>query len=188
MASLTTNDLWKGLIIDLDGVPFEVVDFQHVKPGKGGAFVRTKLKNLKISRVIEKTFNSKEPVTEIRIDEQEAQYLYGDASSYNFMDTQTYETISLSAEFLGDNAGFLKEGLVVKIQSYNKKILSVQLPTVVEYKVTETAPDVRGNTAAGGTKPATLETGSVIQVPFFIAQGEVVKVDTRTGQYLERKK
>jgi elongation factor P len=185
---ISTTEFRSGLKIQVEGDPYEIIDYQHVKPGKGGAFVRTKMRNLKTGNVNEKTFRSGERFEEPPVDEREMQFLYSQAKDFYFMDTSNYEQLSLTDEQLGDSKDFLKENMVVNIMFYQGKPLGVHLPVFVELKIVETAPGVRGDTATGGTKPATLETGAVIKVPFHISQGEIVKIDTRTGAYVERAK
>jgi len=182
----STPDFRKGLRIELGGKPHIIVDFQHVKPGKGGAFVRTKLKNLITGNVMDKTFRSGEKVGIPDLQEKNMQYLYKDEEAFYFMDQETYEQISLTAEQLGESKGFLQENIVIDILFHNNLPIGVELPIFVELTVSETDPGLKGDTASGGTKPATLETGAVIQVPLFMEEGNVVKIDTRTGEYIER--
>jgi len=184
----STAEFKKGLKIELDGVPYVIVEFQHVKPGKGGAFVRTKLKNLLAGRVLEQTFRSGERVKKPDLMEREMQYLYSEGDQYCMMDNETYEQIMLTPEQLGDARLWLTENLNVKILFFNRQPVAVEQPLFVELMVAQTEPGVRGDTATGGTKPATLESGAVIQVPLFINEGDRVKVDTRTGTYIERVK
>jgi len=183
-----TAEFKKGLKIELDGSPFMIVDFQHVKPGKGGAFVRTKLKNLLTGRVLDQTFRSGEKVKKPDLVEKEMQYLYKDGDSYCLMDNDTYEQIMLTTEQVGDAVLFLTENMNLKVLIFNQQPVAVDLPNFVELTVAQTEPGVRGDTATGGTKPATLESGAVIQVPLFINEGDRLKVDTRTGTYIERLK
>ncbi len=185
---IATTDFRSGLRIQVAGEPYEIIDYQHVKPGKGGAFVRTKLRNLKTGNVNEKTFRSGEKFEESPVEDREMQFLYSQGPEYTFMDTGTYDQIMVTADHLGDAKDFLKESMVVRIMFYEGVPLGVQLPVFVELKIIETAPGVRGDTATGGSKPATLETGAVIKVPFHINQGEVIKIDTRTREYVERAK
>ena len=182
----STSDFRKGLKIELEGKPFIMVDFLHVKPGKGGAFVRTKLKNMETGQVLEKTFRSGEKVDRPDLIEREMQYLYRDAEGYCFMDNNNYEQIFIDEDYLGDNKDFLKENVDVKMLFFNNKPIGIELPICVQLEITQTEPGIRGDTATGATKPATLETGVVIQVPLFINAGDVVKIDTRTGDYVER--
>ncbi len=182
----TTNDLRTGMVLEIDGELYTVVEFLHVKPGKGGAFVRTKLKNLSTGRVIDKTFSAGEKVKDVRIDKVEMQYLYNAGDEYYFMNNETFDQIALPASMLEDIALLMKENMVVTVQMREGQPIAVELPTFVDLKVVETAPGVKGDTVSGGTKPATLETGKVIQVPLFIEAGTVVRVDTRTGEYVSR--
>lgn len=183
---VSTNDLRTGLTIEVDGEVYSVVDFQHVKPGKGSAFVRTKLKNIRTGGVVERTFRAGEKVNRAHMERKEMQYLYRDGNSFIFMDNETYDQVSLTLEQLGDNADYLKENMNIFLLTYNGELMGIDLPYSVELKVVAAEPGVRGDTAAGATKAATLETGLVIQVPLFVEEGDVVKVDTRTGEYIER--
>jgi elongation factor P len=182
---VSTAEFKKGLKIQFDGEPYSIVDFQHVKPGKGGAFVRTKLKHMKLGRVIDNTFRAGEKVELVDFDEKRMQYLYKD-DRYHFMDLETYDQIALSAEQVGDARDFLKENTEVEILLIDQSPVSVELPNFIELRIVKTDPGIRGDTATGGSKPATLETGAVIQVPLFLNEGDVVKVDTRSGEYLAR--
>ena len=184
----STTEFKKGLKIELDGAPFAIIDFQHVKPGKGGAFVRTKVKNLLTGRVLDQTFRSGERVKKPDLMEREMQYLYKEGDGYCLMDNETYEQIMLTGEQAGDAVMFLTENMNLKVLFFNKQPVAVDLPNFVELAVAQTDPGVRGDTATGGTKPATLESGAVIQVPLFINEGDRLKVDTRTGSYIERLK
>jgi elongation factor P len=184
----STVDFKKGLKIEIDGAPYVIVDFLHVKPGKGGAFVRTKIKNLLTGRVLDQTFRSGEKVKRPDLMEREMQYLYREDDNFNMMDNETYEQVIISADQMGEATLFLAENLNVKVLFFNQQPVAVELPTFVELTVAEAEPGVRGDTATGGSKPARLETGAVIQVPLFIDEGERVKVDTRTGEYMERVK
>ncbi|HAV20751.1 MAG TPA: elongation factor P [Firmicutes bacterium] len=183
---ISTNDFRIGLTIELDGEIYSVVDFQHVKPGKGSAFVRSKLKNVKTGFTVERTFRAGEKVPRAHIEHREMQYLYSSDQDNFFMDTSTYEQIVLTDETLGDSKKYLKENMVIGIQMYEGAPIGVDLPNSVELTVVETDPGLRGDTVSGGTKPATLETEAVVQVPLFINMGDVIRVDTRTGEYLER--
>lgn len=183
---ISTNEFKNGMTIDIDGTLYQIIEFQHVKPGKGGAFVRTKLKNFKTGAVIDKTFRAGEKFEQAMISRRPMQYLYNDGSDYVFMDTETYEQISLPAAFLADEAKFLKENMNVLIAMHDGEAIGVEMPITVELEISQTDPGLKGDTASGGTKPATLETGAVIQVPLFIKIGDVVKVDTRTGEYITR--
>ena len=182
---VSTAEFKKGLRIVFDGHPYAIVDFQHVKPGKGGAFVRTKLKHMRVGRVIDNTFRAGEKVELVDFEEKHMQYLYRD-ERYHFMDTSTYEQVSLSADEVGDARDYLKENTEVDVLYIDGAPVTVELPNFVELAIGKTDPGVRGDTAQGGNKPATLETGAVIQVPLFLNEGDVVKVDTRTGEYLGR--
>jgi elongation factor P len=183
---ISTNDFRTGLTIELEGDVYQVVDFQHVKPGKGAAFVRSKLRNLRTGAVIDKTFNAGEKIPRARVDRREVQYLYTDGSEYNFMDMETYDQFSMTKEQLGDAVKFLKENMTITVLSFQGRSIGVDLPNYVELEVVDTAPGIKGDTASGGSKPATLETGYVVQVPFFINVGDVLQIDTRTGHYIKR--
>ncbi len=183
---LSTTDFRRGLKIEIDGTPYEIVDFLHVKPGKGGAFVRTKLRNLLTGRIIDQTFRSGEKVGKPDLETREMQYLYHDGSGYVFMDMTTYEQLIVSDETLKEKGGFLKDGQEVKVLVYNGQPIDMDLPAAVILEVTETEPGLKGDTVSGATKPATLETGLVINVPLFINTGDKIKVDTRTKEYLGR--
>jgi elongation factor P len=182
---VSTAEFKKGLRIMFDGQPYAIVDFQHVKPGKGGAFVRTKLKHMRLGKVIDNTFRSGEKVDLVDFDDKTMQFLYKD-DRYNFMDTETYEQVSLSADEVGEARDYLKENIEVQVLYIDGSPVTVELPNFVELAIARTDPGVRGDTAQGGTKPATLETGAVINVPLFLNEGDFVKVDTRTGDYLGR--
>jgi elongation factor P len=182
---VSTAEFRKGLRIVFDGVPYTIVEFQHVKPGKGGAFVRTKLKNMRDGRVIDNTFRSGEKVELVDFEEKRMQFLYRD-DRYHFMDMETYEQVSLSPDEVGDARQYLKENTEVEVLYIDGAPAAVELPNFVELTIVKTEPGVRGDTAQGGSKPATLETGAVVQVPLFLNEGDVVKVDTRTGEYLGR--
>ena len=184
----STAEFKKGLRIEVDGTPYIIVDFQHVKPGKGGAFVRTKLKNLLTGRVVDQTFRSGEKVEKPDLREREMQYLYREGDRYCMMDNETFEQIMLSTEQVGEARLYLIENLNVEVLFYNKEPIAVELPTFVELAIFQTEPGVRGDTASGGSKPAVLESGATLQVPLFINEGDRVKVDTRTGTYIERVK
>jgi elongation factor P len=182
---VSTTEFKKGLRIMFDGQPYAIVDFQHVKPGKGGAFVRTKLKHMRLGKVIDNTFRAGEKVDLVDFDDKTMQFLYKD-DRYHFMDTESYEQVSLSADEVGDARDYLKENIEVQVLYIDGSPVTVELPNFVEIAIARTDPGVRGDTAQGGTKPATLETGAVINVPLFLNEGDVVKVDTRTGDYLGR--
>jgi elongation factor P len=183
---ISTNEFRTGLTIELDGEVYTVVDFQHVKPGKGAAFVRSKLKNRRSGGVIEKTFRAGEKVARAHVDRREMQYLYNDGESYIFMDTENYEQIGLNKDQLQDAIPFLKENMVIHALFYKGQSFGVELPNTVELTVVECEPGVRGDTATGATKAATLETGATVQVPLFINVGDVLIIDTRDGQYIQR--
>lgn len=183
---ISTNDFRTGLTIEVEGDVYTVVDFQHVKPGKGSAFVRSKLKNLRTGAVIERTFRAGEKLPRAHLERKEMQYLYREGDSYVFMDNETYEQVSLTTEQLGDNVKYLKENMNIYLLTHGGNLIGVELPNFVELEVVAADPGVRGDTATGGTKSATLETGLAIQVPLFVEVGDVIRVDTRTGEYLER--
>jgi elongation factor P len=182
----STAQFRKGLKIEIDGEPFVITEFQHVKPGKGGAFVRTKFKSLITGNVLDKTFRSGEKVDVPDLEERKMSYLYKDENGYCFMDTESYEQMTLTEDQIGDALGYLKENVEAKVLLHNGSPIGVELPMFMALEVIETDPGIKGNTVSGGSKPAKLETGVVIQVPLFVNQGEVVKVDTRTGEYIER--
>jgi elongation factor P len=183
---ITSNDFRNGMTIEIDGTLMTIVEFLHVKPGKGSAFVRTKLRNIKTGYTVEKTFKAGEKVTRAHIDRRQMQYLYASDDDYVFMDNENFDQISLQKNLLGDGTKWLKEGMEVSVLFYGTETIGVDLPNFVELKVTETEPGFKGDTATGGTKPATLETGAVINVPLFIDIDDVLQIDTRTGQYLRR--
>jgi len=184
----STAEFKKGLKIELDGTPYIMVDFQHVKPGKGGAFVRTKLKNLLTGRVLDQTFRSGERVKKPDLMEREMQYLYREGDRYCMMDNDSYEQIMLTEAQVGEARLYLIENLDLKVLFFNKEPVGVELPNFVELRVAQAEPGFKGDTAAGGTKPAVLESGATVQVPLFINEGDRVKVDSRTGGYIERVK
>ncbi len=183
-----TSDFRNGLKIEIDGTPFEIIEFLHVKPGKGGAFVRTKLKNLQTGAVLNKTFRSGEKVGKPDLVDRHMQYLYAQGDDLVFMDLETYEQFTIPFEKIEEKAKFLKENMEVDVLYYKNEPISIDLPTFVELEVVETEPGFKGDTATGGTKPAVLETGAKINVPLFINVGDKLKIDTRTGQYVERVK
>jgi elongation factor P len=183
-----TSDIRKGMKITMDGQPWAVVEHQFVKPGKGQAFTRTRLKNMITGNVIDRTFRSGEKLEPADMEEREMQYLYPEGDSRVFMDTQTYEQLNLSNEQLGDSAGYLLDGTTVEVLLYQGKPIGITPPTFVELQVVETEPGFKGDTTSGATKPAKLETGISVNVPLFVNEGEVLKVDTRTGSYVERVK
>jgi len=184
--AVDTSQFRNGLKIEIDGEPFVITYFQHVKPGKGGAFVRTKIKNLRSGRVLDKTFRSGEKVGEADIDEKRMQFLYHDGDQLVFMDQETYDQIPFSTEQIGDAMKYLKENLDVSVMFWKGKPINIELPAFIEASVSQCDPGLKGDTASGATKPATLETGAVVQVPLFIKEGEVIRVDTRSGEYVER--
>ncbi|MBI3455621.1 MAG: elongation factor P [Candidatus Rokubacteria bacterium] len=182
---VSTAEFRRGLKIEVDGNPYTVVDFQHVKPGKGGAFVRTKLKHLRLGTVVDRTFRSGEKFELVDFEQKPMQFLYRD-DRFHFMSLETYEQVALTPNEVGDTADYLRETMEVEVLSIKGAPVGVELPTFVELRVVKTEPGVRGDTAAGGSKPATLETGAVVSVPLFIDEGDVLKIDTRTGTYIER--
>jgi elongation factor P len=186
--SVSTNDLKNGMTLELDGTLFQVVEFQHVKPGKGGAFVRTKLRNLRTGAVVERTFNAGVKVGLAIVERKEMQYLYADADAFTFMDLETYEQVSVPAGIVGDAASWLSEGSTAQVSMHEGVPMAVELPASVALAITKTQPAVKGDTKTNAMKPATLETGAQIQVPMFVEEGERVKVDTRSGAYIERVK
>ena len=183
---VTAGDFRNGVTFDMDGSVMQVIEFQHVKPGKGAAFVRTKLRNVITGAVIEKTFSPTDKYPPAHIERREMEYLYSDGDLYYFMDNETYEQIPLNGDILGDAFKYVKENTTCKILSYQGNVFGVEPPMFMELTVTEAEPGVKGDTATGATKPVTLETGVQIKVPLFVNEGDVVKVDTRTGEYLER--
>ena len=183
---ISAGDFRNGITIELDNNVFQIIEFQHVKPGKGAAFVRTKLKNIKSGGVVERTFRPTEKCPQARIDRKEMQYLYEDSDLYYFMDTETYDQIALNSETVGDALKFVKENEMCKVCSHNGSVFSVEPPLFVELDITDTEPGFKGDTATGATKPATVETGAVVSVPLFVEQGDKIKIDTRTGEYLSR--
>ena len=183
---ISAGDFRNGVTIDIDGAIFQIIEFQHVKPGKGAAFVRTKLKNIKNGGVVEKTFRPTEKFPPARIDRKDMQYLYADGDMYNFMDTENYEQIALNADEVGDALKFVKENEMVKVCSHNGSVFAIEPPLFVELEVTETEPGFKGDTATGANKPATVETGATVNVPLFVEIGDKIKIDTRTGEYLSR--
>lgn len=180
------GDFKNGLTIEMDGAVYQIIDFQHVKPGKGSPFVRTKLKNIMNGGVVEKTFRPTEKMPQAHVDRSEYQYLYQDGDLYNFMQTETYEQIALSSDSVGDALKFVKENDICKLCSYNGQVFAIEPPLFVELEITETEPGVKGDTATGATKPAVVETGATVYVPLFVNLGDKIKIDTRTGEYLSR--
>lgn len=185
---ISTNDFRKGTKIEYKGEPFEVIEFQHVKLGRGGAFVRAKMKGLRSGKIIEDTFTAGDKFPRAPLDEKQMQYLYSQDNFYYFMDLETFEQITLNEKQLGDTIRFLKENMTVSIMYFKEEPLAVDIPTFVELQVVETDPGYKGDTASGGSKPAKLETGAVVKVPFHINAGDIIKVDTRTSEYIERVK
>lgn len=183
---ISAGDFRNGITLEIEGNVVQVLEFQHVKPGKGAAFVRTKLKNIISGGVVEKTFRPTEKFPAARIDRVEMQYLYSDGDLFHFMNTENYDQIALNSDDIGDSLKFVKENEMVKVCSHNGKVFAVEPPLFVELEITDTEPGFKGDTATGATKPATVETGAVVNVPLFIEQGERIKIDTRTGEYLSR--
>lgn len=183
---ISSSDFRTGLTLEIDNGVWQIVDFQHVKPGKGAAFVRTKLKNVINGGVVEKTFRPTEKFPQARIDRVDMQYLYNDGDLYYFMNNETYDQIAIDNETVGDSLKFVKENEVVKVCSYNGSVFAIEAPLFVELEITETEPGFKGDTAQGATKPAIVETGATVYVPLFVDQGDRIKIDTRTGEYLSR--
>ena len=183
---ISAGDFRNGITIELDSNVFQIIEFEHVKPGKGAAFVRTKLKNIKSGGVVEKTFRPTEKCPQARIDRKEMQYLYSDGDMFNFMDVETYDQISLTKDEIGDSLKFVKENEMVKMLSHNGSVFAIEPPLFVELEVTETEPGFKGDTAPGPSKPATVETGATVSVPLFVEIGDKIKIDTRTSEYLSR--
>ena len=183
---VTAGDFRNGVTFEMEGQVYQIIEFQHVKPGKGAAFVRTKIRNVIEGSVVERTFNPSEKFPTAFVERKDMEYSYSDGDLYYFMDTETYEQVPVSANELNDNFKFVKENMVCKVLSYKGKVFGVEPPTFVELVVTQTDPGFAGNTATNATKPATLETGCEIRVPLFINEGDVIRIDTRTGEYMER--
>lgn len=183
---ISAGDFRNGITLEIEGNVYQIMEFQHVKPGKGAAFVRTKLKNIINGGVVEKTFRPTEKFPAARIDRVDMQYLYSDGDLFHFMNVETYDQIALNADDIGDALKFVKENEMVKVCSYNGKVFAVEPPLFVELAITETEPGFKGDTATGATKPATVETGAVVYVPLFVEEGDVIKIDTRIGEYLSR--
>ena len=183
---VSAGDFKNGLTVEIEGNVYQILEFQHVKPGKGAAFVRTKLKNIINGGVVEKTFRPTEKFPQARIDRVEMQYLYSDGDLFHFMNMESYEQIALNDEVIGDALKFVKENETVKVCSYNGNVFTVEPPLFVELEVTDTEPGFKGDTAQGATKPATVETGAIVYVPLFVETGDKLKIDTRTGDYLSR--
>ena len=183
---ISAGDFRNGVTIEIEGNVCQIVEFQHVKPGKGAAFVRTKYKNIITGAVLEKSFRPTEKFPQARIDRVDMSYLYNDGDLYNFMNTETYDQIALSADQVGDSLKFVKENEMVKLCSHDGNVFAIEPPISVELEVTDTEPGIKGNTATGATKPAIVETGAKIMVPLFVNQGDKIKIDTRTGEYTSR--
>ena len=183
---VSAGDFRNGVTLEIDGQVVQILEFQHVKPGKGAAFVRTKIKNVMTGSVVERTFRPTEKFPSARIDRVDMQYLYEDGDLYYFMDTETYDQVALNSETVGDALKFVKENEMCKICSHNGSVFSVEPPLFVELEITETEPGFKGDTATGASKPATVETGATVAVPLFVNQGDKIKIDTRTGEYLSR--
>ncbi|MBQ9413608.1 MAG: elongation factor P [Clostridia bacterium] len=183
---VTAGDFRNGMTFEMDGTVYQIVEFQHVKPGKGAAFVRTKIRNVIAGTIIEKTFNPSDKFPTAYVERKDMEYSYTDGDLYYFMDPETYELVPIGADVLSDSFKFVKENFVCKVCSYKGKVFSVDAPNFVELQVTKTDPGFKGDTATNATKPATLETGVEIRVPLFIDEGEMIRVDTRTGEYMER--
>ncbi|MCR5801319.1 MAG: elongation factor P [Lachnospiraceae bacterium] len=183
---VSAGDFRNGVTIELDGSVYQIIEFQHVKPGKGAAFVRTKLKDIKNGGVVERTFRPTEKCPQARIDRKDMQYLYNDGDLYYFMDTENYEQVALNSDMIGDALKFVKENEMCKVCSHNGSVFSIEPPLFVELVITDTEPGFKGDTATGASKPAVVETGATVQVPLFVDQGDKIKIDTRTGEYLSR--
>lgn len=183
---ISAGDFRNGITLEIEGNVYQIMEFQHVKPGKGAAFVRTKIKNIMSGGVVEKTFRPTEKFPAARIDRVEMQYLYSDGDLFHFMNTETYDQVALNEEAIGDALKFVKENEMVKVCSYNGNVFSVEPPLFVELEITDTEPGFKGDTAQGATKPAVVETGATVYVPLFVDQGDKIKIDTRTGEYLSR--
>ena len=183
---VSAGDFRNGITLEIEGQVVQILEFQHVKPGKGAAFVRTKLKNIKSGGVVEKTFRPTEKCPQAHIERKEMQYLYSDGDLYHFMDVETYDQIALSEDQVGETLKFVKENEMVKILSHNNEVFAMEPPLFVELEITETEPGFKGDTSTGATKPATVETGALVYVPLFVEIGDVIKIDTRTGEYLSR--
>lgn len=183
---ISAGDFRNGITIEYDNNVYQIIEFQHVKPGKGAAFVRTKLKNIKSGGVVEKTFRPTEKCPQARIDRKDMQYLYKDGDIYNFMDVESYEQFGMNEDAVGDSMKFVKENEMVKMCSHNGSVFAIEPPLFVELEITDTEPGLKGDTATGATKPATVETGATVYVPLFVNQNDVIKIDTRSGEYLSR--
>ena len=183
---ISAGDFRNGVTLEIEGNIYQILEFQHVKPGKGAAFVRTKLKNIISGGIVEKTFRPTEKFPQARIERVDMQYLYSDGDLYNFMNNETYDQIAIGQDTVGDSLKFVKENETVKVCSYNGNVFAIEAPLFVELEITDTEPGFAGNTAQGATKPAVVETGATVYVPLFVNQGDVIKIDTRTGEYLSR--
>ena len=186
--AISMGELKKGLKIEIDGIPYRIVEYQHVKPGKGAAFVRAKIKSFLDGKVIEKTFHAGDKCDEPNIVEKPMQYLYFDGNTYQFMDTESYEQIALTQDQVGDASKWMLDGMNLQVLLHNNKAISVSPPQIVELKIIETPPNFKGDTSSAGKKPATLETGAVVQIPFHVLEGEIIRVNTETGEYVEKVK
>lgn len=183
---IVAGDFRNGVTFEYDGQIFQVIDFQHVKPGKGAAFVRTKMKNIVTGSTVERTFNPNDKMPKALIERKDMQFLYCDGDLYHFMDVETYEQIPINKDSVGDSLKFVKENMVCKILSHKGNVFGIEAPTFVELQIIETDPGFKGDTATGATKPATVETGAIVKVPLFVNQDDVIRIDTRTGEYMER--
>lgn len=183
---ISTSDFKTGLTLELDSAVWSIVEFQHVKPGKGAAFVRTKLRNMRTGGVVERTFRAGEKMPRAVLDKREMQYMYADGDEYQFMDNESFEQTHILKNQLGDAVKWLKEGMNINVLYFQNQIIGIDIPNFVELKIIETAPGVKGDTASGGSKPAIVETGATVNVPFFVNQDDVIRIDTRTGDYLDR--
>ena len=180
------TDAKRGVTFEMDGKLYTVIEFQHIKVGRGSAQIRLRLRDILGGHIIERTFQSGDRLKDVQVMQRSAQYLYNDDNFYHFMDQETFDQVPMSADQLGDSLNYLKEGMMVQLSTYDGNAIGIDLPLSVELEITETGPSFKGNTAQGGTKPAVMETGIIVQVPMFLASGDVIKVDTRTGSYLER--
>ena len=183
---ITAGEFRNGATFELDGQIFQVIEFQHVKPGKGAAFVRTKLKNIVTGATVERTFNPSDKMPKAHIERKDMQYLYNDGDLYYFMDNETYEQLPINQSVIGDAFKFVKENMIVKILSHKSGVFGIEPPTFVELEITHAEPGFKGDTATGATKPATMETGAIVKVSLFVNQGDIIRIDTRTGEYIER--
>jgi elongation factor P len=183
---INVGEIKRGIIIELDGQLQQIIEFQHIKMGRGSAQVRLKFRNVRTGQITERSFQATEKFQRVRLDHSTVQFLYADGDQYHFMDTESFDQITLNKDQLGDAVNYLKDGLTMELLSYNEQPIGVELPITVDLKIEHTEPGFKGDTATGGTKPATVETGLVVQVPLFVNEGETIRVDTRTGSYLER--